>query len=137
MQIQINTDRSIEGHEALAAHVSGVVEDALSPLGEHVTRVEVHLADEDGAHHQSGQNDLRCTMEARLEGHHPLAVTAHAESLHRAVVSAADKLARVIESPLGRRRDHRQRRATPSPAEEAAAERLDTPPTTALPDRLQ
>ena len=137
MQIQINTDRSIEGHEALAAHVRGVVEEALSQISAHVTRVEVHLADEDGAHHQSGQNDLRCTMEARLEGHHPLAVTAHAESLHRAVVSAADKLARVIESTLGRRRDHRQRRATPSPAEEAAAERLDTPPTTALPDRLQ
>ena len=137
MQIQINTDRSIEGHEALAAHVSGVIEDALSPLSEHITRVEVHLADEDGAHHQSGQNDLRCTMEARLEGHHPLAVTAHAESLHRAVVSAADKLARVIESTLGRRRDHRQRHAATSPAEEASVEILDTPPTGALPDRLQ
>ena len=137
MQIQINTDRSIEGHEALAAHVSGVIEDALSPLSEHITRVEVHLADEDGAHHQSGQNDLRCTMEARLEGHHPLAVTAHAESLHRAVVSAADKLARVIESTLGRRHDHRQRGAARLTAEEAPAERIETPPTTALPDRLQ
>ena len=137
MKIQVNTDRSIEGHEALAAHVSGVVEDTLSQLGEHVTRVEVHLADEDGAHHQNGQNDLRCTMEARLEGHHPLAVTAHAESLHRSVVSAADKLARVIESTLGRLHNHPHRHAAPFPAEEASAEMLDTPPTTALPDRLQ
>ena len=137
MQIQINTDRSIEGHEALAAHVSGVVEDALSQLGEHVTRVEVHLADEDGAHHQNGQNDMRCIMEARLEGHPPLAVTAHAESLHRSVVSAADKLARVIESTLGRLHNHPHRRVAPFPAEETSAEMLDTPPTTALPDRLQ
>ena len=30
MQIQINTDHNIEGHEALAAQVSGVVENALS-----------------------------------------------------------------------------------------------------------
>ncbi len=30
MQIQINTDRNIEGHEALAARVSGVVESTLS-----------------------------------------------------------------------------------------------------------
>ena len=134
MQIQINTDRSIEGHEALAAHVSSVVEDALSHLSEHLTRVEVHLTDEDGTHHQSGQCDMRCAMEARLEGYHPLAVTAHAESLHRAVVSAADKLARVIESTLGRLHDHRHRRNALPPGEEAM---LDTPPTVALPDRLQ
>ena len=30
MQIQINTDRNIEGHEALVTQVSGVVESALS-----------------------------------------------------------------------------------------------------------
>ena len=136
MQIQINTDRSIEGHEALAAHVSGVVEDALSHLREHVTRVEVHLADEDGTHHQSSRNDMRCTMEARLEGYHPLAVTAYADSLHRSVVSAADKLARVIESTLDRLHDHQHRRDALLPSEEALEEMLDTPTTTAR-DRLQ
>ena len=65
----------------------------------------MHLADEDGAHR--GENDMRCTMEARIEGYHPLAVTAHADSLHRSVVSAADKLARVIESTLDRLHDHK------------------------------
>ncbi|WP_340123609.1 hypothetical protein [Methylobacter svalbardensis] len=43
MQIQINTDHNIEGHEALAAHVSGIIESALSQISDHITRVEVHL----------------------------------------------------------------------------------------------
>ena len=127
MQIQINTDRSIEGHEALAAHVSGVVEDALSPLSEHITRVEVHLADEDGGHHRVGLNDMRCVMEARIEGYHPLAVTAHADTLHKSVVSAADKLARVIESTLDRLHDHKHRRDALRPSEETPDDTLGTP----------
>lgn len=100
MQIQINTDRNIEGHETLAAQVRGVVENALSRLSDRITRVEVHLSDESGR--KSGQNDKRCMMEARLEGRQPMAVTHTAASLDQAVDGAADKLARMIESTLGR-----------------------------------
>lgn len=39
MKIQINIDRNIEGHEALAAQVSGAVQSALSRISEHITRV--------------------------------------------------------------------------------------------------
>jgi ribosome-associated translation inhibitor RaiA len=113
MQIQINTDHSIEGHEALAAQVSGVVESALSRFGDHITRVEVHLSDESG--HKSSQNDKRCMMEARLEGHQPIAVTHHAATLDQAVDGAADKLVRLIESTLGRLRDHESHRTDPPP----------------------
>jgi hypothetical protein len=41
MQIQVNTDHTIEGHEALAAQIRGVVESALSRMNDHITRVEV------------------------------------------------------------------------------------------------
>ena len=64
MQIQVNTDHTIEGHEALAAQIRGVVENALSRVSDHITRVEVHLTDERGP--KSGKNDKRCMMEARL-----------------------------------------------------------------------
>jgi ribosome-associated translation inhibitor RaiA len=107
MQIQINTDRNIEGHEALAAQVRGVVESALSRISEHITRVEVHLSDE------SGQNDMRCMMEARLEGQQPIAVTHQAATLDQAVDGAAGKLARLIESALGRLRDQKSHRTDP------------------------
>ena len=114
MQIQINTDHSIEGHEALAAQVSGVVESALSRFSDHITRVEVHLSDESG--HKSSQNDKRCIMEARLEGHQPIAVTHHAATLDQAVDGAADKLTRLIESTLGRLRAHEGHRTDPHPS---------------------
>ena len=113
MQIQINTDHNIEGHEALAAQVSGVVESALSRISDHITRVEVHLSDENS--HKSGQNDKRCMMEARLEGRQPIAVTHHAATLDQAVDGAADKLTRLIESTLGRLRDQKSRRTDPPP----------------------
>jgi hypothetical protein len=48
MQIQVNTDHNIEGREALFVHVRSVVERALSHESGHVTRVEVHVADENG-----------------------------------------------------------------------------------------
>lgn len=112
MQIQINTDHNIEGHEALAAHVKGVVENALDPISDHITRVEVHLADESS--HKSGQNDKRCVMEARLQGRQPIAVTHHAATVHQAVDGAADKLTRLVESTIERLRDQRNRTTVPS-----------------------
>jgi ribosome-associated translation inhibitor RaiA len=99
VQVQINTDRNIEGKEALTAQVSGVVEAALSRFSDHITRVEVHLSDENAD--KSGQHDHRCMIEARLEGRQPVAVTDTAASLDQAVSGATDKLARMIESTLG------------------------------------
>lgn len=111
MQIQINTDHNIEGHEALAAQVRGVVENALIRIRDHITRVEVHLSDENSDN--GGQNEKRCVMEARLEGRQPVAVTHQAETLNQAVDCAADKLARLIESTLARLHDQASRRTDP------------------------
>ena len=110
MQIQVNSDHSIEGHQALGAHVRGVVENALSRLSDHITRVEVHLS------HESSRNDMRCMMEARLEGRQPIAVTHQAATLDEAVDGAAGKLTRLIESTLGRRRDQQNHRTDPPSA---------------------
>lgn len=108
MQIQINTDHHIGGHEALVAWATGEIKSALSRHSDHITRVEVHLSDENG--HKSGTSDKRCVMEARVTGRQPLAVTHHAETLYGAVTGAADKLTRLIASALGR-----AARAEPSP----------------------
>jgi Sigma 54 modulation protein / S30EA ribosomal protein len=109
MQIQFNTDHNIEGHEALAAQVCGVVESALSRISDHTTRVEVHLSDD------SSHNGKRCMMEARLEGRQPVAVTHQAATLDQAVAGAAAKLTRVIESTLGRLRHQKNCRTDPPP----------------------
>ena len=115
MQVQINTDHNIEGRETLAARISGVVTNALSRVSDHITRVEVHLSDENG--NKTGDKDMRCMMEARLEGRQPIAVTHEAATLDQAVDGAAHKLARLIESTLGRLHDEASRRTDPPPHE--------------------
>jgi len=111
MQIQINTGSSIEGREALSAHIRTVVENALGHLASHVTRVEVHIADENGA--KTVGDDKRCVMEARLEGRPPAAVTHQAATVHDAATGAADKLASMIEHTLGRLEHQRGHRTDP------------------------
>jgi ribosome-associated translation inhibitor RaiA len=112
MQVQINTDHNIEGHEALASHVSSAVENALKHDSDQITRVEVHLSDEN-SHKKGGNDDMRCVMEARLEGRQPVAVTHHAATVGQAVDGAAGKLTRLIESTLGRLRDQKRDRTDP------------------------
>jgi ribosomal subunit interface protein len=106
MHIQINTDSNIAGREELATHVKSVVERVLSRFRERITRVEVHLSDQNSD--KSGQDDKRCMMEARLEGRQPTAVTHQADSLSAAVDGAADKLKRSLESTLERLKDDRR-----------------------------
>ena len=106
MQIQINTDHNINGHQGLSAQVSTVVENALRNFIDQITRVEVHLRDENS--NKSGPNDKRCMMEARLEGRQPIAVTHQASTVDQAVDGAAEKLSKLIESDLGRQRDLRR-----------------------------
>jgi ribosome-associated translation inhibitor RaiA len=107
MKIQLHTDVHIDGTEALAAQVGATIEGALERHAGHISRVEVHLSDESGA--KRGQNDQRCMLEARLEGRPPVAVTDHAATLDQAVKGAAQKLAHLLDSTLGRLHDHHQK----------------------------
>lgn len=115
MQIQINTDRNIQGHESLTAAVHATVEKALKRFSEHITRLEVHVGDENAD--KRGRNDKRCMMEARLQGHQPVAVTEHAESVGQAIDGAARKLVHALEHTLGRLHDHRAKAPVPSPVD--------------------
>ena len=103
MKIQINTDNNIAGSEELAEHAEATVENTLGHLAEHITRVEVHLSDENSD--KGGSHDKRCMMEARIEGHQPIAVSDEAESIGQAIDGAAKKLKRSIDHTLGRLSD--------------------------------
>ncbi len=112
MQIQINSDHNLKGGESLANSVRASVEAALGRFSAHITRVEVHLADENAG--KSGGNDKRCMMEARLEGHAPVAVTEHASTVGQAIDGAAERLVHLLEHTLGRLHDHRAHAAPPA-----------------------
>ena len=101
MQIQINTDNHIDGNQALSNHVEAVVAKAVRHVRGDLTRVEVHLYDENAG--KTGGDDKRCLMEARLASHQPVAVSHNAASVHQAVDGAARKLRTALEALLGRR----------------------------------
>lgn len=105
MQININTDKTIERHSGLDEHVETVVKSAIARFGEQITRVEVHLSDDLSQKSADGNN--RCMLEARVTNYQPIAVTEHAATLHQAISGAADKLKRALDSALGRLHDKR------------------------------
>lgn len=113
MQVQFNTNESVDGHEALRSHAEDVVRRTLGRFGEQITRVEVHVSDVNGS--RAGDNDKRCLMEARLAGRDPIAVTELAGSVHQALDGAAQKLKRSVDSAIGKLSD---RRAPPPPSDE-------------------
>ena len=102
----MSTDGNIDGREALATQIDEVVKNALSRFSDQITRVEVHLSYQN-SDKKEGDDDMRCMMEARLEGRKPIAVTNHAATVDQAFDGAAEKLARLIESTLGRLHDRR------------------------------
>lgn len=101
MQIQVNTGRNIEGADRLVQRVEYVLEGALDRFSAQITRVEVHLSDEN-SDKKFGAADKRCMLEARLADLQPVAVTHDAATIAQAVDGAAGKLKRSLESTLGR-----------------------------------
>lgn len=107
MLIQVNTDRHIVGHARLTEEVQETVTAALARYAPQVTRVEVHLTDENGE--KAIGEDKRCVLEARLSGLKPAAVTHDAPSISEAVDGALGRLTGLLDSQLGRMRDKKGR----------------------------
>lgn len=105
MQIQVSTDDNVEGRDALTQQVEAEVEATLGRFSSQLSRVEVHLGDENAS--KGSGADMRCMMEARPNGQQPVAVTHHAATLDEACAGAAQKLERLLESKFGRRQDHK------------------------------
>jgi ribosomal subunit interface protein len=99
MQVLVTTDNHIEGSERLTRYVESIVEAATGRFGKQVTRVEVHLTDENGGQKVT-ENDHRCAMEARLAGLHPVAVTHKASSIDEALAGAGDKLEKALDKTI-------------------------------------
>lgn len=114
MQLLLNTDRSMLDFASVFAQVDAAVRHALDHRDGHITRVEVHLGDENGA--KAGPADQRCTMEARLEGRLPIAVTHHANTVAQAVSGAARKLVTAIDHAISRSVSARPARDHPAEA---------------------
>ena len=99
----LNTDSSVQGTERLGARVEEIVRSRLRHFAAHLTRVEVHLTDANRG--GSGPSDLRCALEARPSDAKPVGAEHAASTPEEAVRGAVGKLARLLRTQLGRRRD--------------------------------
>ena len=90
MQVQTHTDNHIEGSEALALWASSTVKAGLERFSGQITRVELHLSDLN-AGKKNGPESIQCTLEARLEGHQPMAVKHQGANLNQAIDGAVEK----------------------------------------------
>lgn len=111
MLVRVTTDNNITGSENLNREVDDIVSDVLGRFSERVTRVEVFLADEN-SRSKVGQHDKRCTMEARLAGMQPVAVSEQAPTVRQALTGAAEKLEKTLSRTLGRLDDRKGRAST-------------------------
>ena len=104
MTIQINTDKNLSVHEEYDNQLEALLTEELSRFDEHITRLELHLSDENG--NKESQDDKKCLLEARLKGRQPIAVSALGNTYDQAVDSAIDKLKNSLETIIGRLRNH-------------------------------
>jgi len=104
MKVLLNTDNYVSGNEEKNAPLIEMVSKELSRFSDQITRVEIHLSDENG--YKTGKNDKKCVIEARLEGLQPVAVTNLADSHYDAVKGASEKLKSALDSMIGKLRNY-------------------------------
>lgn len=115
MQVLLNTDPNVHGRQEMADHLSVVVKEALHRFGDHITRVEAHIADENG-HVKATPDEIQCTLEARLVGLEPVVVKDRAATAHQAIQGATNKLKRAVATVL-EKHDPRRPAAVPDSSE--------------------
>ncbi|MGV8928903.1 MAG: HPF/RaiA family ribosome-associated protein [Brevundimonas sp.] len=105
MDIQINTANNVDGREALTQEVEETVRTRLARFSERLTRVEVHIHDENGD--RNAVHDKRCVIEARPAGHDPISVTDQADSIDQATAGALSKMATALDRTFGKMTDRK------------------------------
>jgi len=103
--IQIHADNQVESDSERDSRLEEQIRQRLARFEGRITDVEVHVSDVNGP--RGGNADLRCTLEARVNGIPPVAVIEEGDNVDRAVIGAAKKAVRALDHQLGRLRDGR------------------------------
>jgi hypothetical protein len=99
MHIEINY-RDGQSSSVLDERIRETITHTLAHLASRLTRVEVHLGDENA--HKAGPADKRCLLEARPAGMDPIAVETHGSDYYDVVHDAAGKLKRALTTRFER-----------------------------------
>ena len=103
MFVQISTDNQIKSDAEANGRLEDKVRAKLKRFESRLSDVEVHVTDTNG---DKGGSDKRVSLEARVNGHPPVAVHADADRVETAVAAAADKAVRALEHALAKAKTH-------------------------------
>lgn len=104
MQVQVNHDSNVRIGAEVADRLTQVLESSLAQFADRITRIEMHLGDENAGKH--GDCDKRCMLEARVANLAPIAVTHQADTLQMAFEGALDKLDHALSHAIGKLETH-------------------------------
>ncbi len=105
MFIQIHADNQIPSDNDRDTRLEEQIRQRLARFEGRITDVEVHVSDINGP--RGGNADLRCSMEARINGIPPVAAIDEGANIDRAVIGAAKKVVRAIDHQLGKLGDRK------------------------------
>lgn len=103
MIIQFNTDKNIQGTETLESFVSEKINHALKHFVDKITRIEVHLSDQNAD--KAGPDDIQCKIEARVEGMQPVMVESKSSTKEKALDDAINKMKATLDTVMGKMRN--------------------------------
>ena len=105
MFIQIRADNQIPSDNERDGRLEEQIRQRLARFEGRITDVEVHVSDVNGP--RGGNADLRCSIEARVNGIPPVAAVDEGNDVERAVIGAAKKVVRALDHQLGKLSDRR------------------------------
>jgi len=103
MQVIINSNSQVDVNENSIQQWQSEITESLSRFGEWITRVEVHLSDEN-SQAKEGQDDIRCLMEARPANRQPVSIEVRAANVGQAIIEGTDTLERRLGTILDKAR---------------------------------
>lgn len=101
--IQIHADNQIDSDNERDSRLEEQIRQRLARFEGRITDVEVHVSDVNGP--RGGNADLRCSIEARVNGIAPVAAIDEGNTVDRAVIGAAKKVVRALDHQLGKLND--------------------------------
>ena len=105
MQVQINAGHNVTIDAATEQSLTSGITSHLAHFSDRITRVELHLSDEDGAD-RSGPCQMLCMLEVRLAGRQPDIVKATAATVDLAVRDATHKMHHLLDGIFSRAQRH-------------------------------
>lgn len=104
MLIQYNSN-NIPVSQEMEADLSEFINKSLKRFTSRITRIEVHLEDENSL--KGGENDKRCSIELKAANIEPIIVTNKSDNVIQAVRGAADKAKASLTKTIGKLNDRK------------------------------